>query len=235
MNYFDKKPKANYGFVYKYTSPSGKSYIGQTCRSLKERAGGRGLGYTNCSIFFSAIQKYGFENFNVEILEEVLLDDIDNREKYYIELYHTIQPNGYNVLNGGKHEYRNRKRKTTQVIKYDLEGNFIKKYESVKEAANEAGCIYQTIECILNGQNRHYRGFIYRRIDDPKPEPVEQIKTHGRITAQYDLTGKYLNKYPSANAAARAIGKKSNAGRNIRLACEGKRKSAYGFKWKFLD
>ena len=30
MNCFDKKPNKGFGFIYKYTSPSGKSYIGQT-------------------------------------------------------------------------------------------------------------------------------------------------------------------------------------------------------------
>ena len=33
------EPKKGYGYIYKYTSPSGKSYIGQTIHSLQERAG----------------------------------------------------------------------------------------------------------------------------------------------------------------------------------------------------
>jgi hypothetical protein len=61
MNDFNKKPKENYGFIYKYTSPYGKSYIGQTTRSLKERAKtANGIGYSCCTYFFNAIQKYGF-------------------------------------------------------------------------------------------------------------------------------------------------------------------------------
>ena len=79
--------------VYKYTSPSGKSYIGQTSKSLKERAKNTGIGYLNCSIFYNEINKYEFENFNYEILEEVNLSDIDEKEKYYIKKYDTVHLN----------------------------------------------------------------------------------------------------------------------------------------------
>ena len=34
---FYQRPKEGYGFIYKYTSPSGKSYIRQTITSLKDR------------------------------------------------------------------------------------------------------------------------------------------------------------------------------------------------------
>ena len=50
--------------VYCYTNlVNGKKYIGQTIKSLKERAKNNGNGYLNCTIFFRAIQKYGFEKF----------------------------------------------------------------------------------------------------------------------------------------------------------------------------
>ena len=58
---------------------------------------------------------------------------------------------------------------------------------------------------------------------------------HGRKTAQYTLDGKLIAVYNSANEAARAIGKPTNAGRNIRTVCAGKRNIAYGFTWKYLD
>jgi len=55
MNKLEKKYK-----VYKYTSPSNKVYIGQTCNSLKVRAA-NGEGYKECPKFFEAIKKYGFD------------------------------------------------------------------------------------------------------------------------------------------------------------------------------
>lgn len=102
MNSFTKKPKENHGFIYKYTSPNGKSYIGQTVHSLKERAKSQeGKGYENCTIFYRAIQKYGFNNFEYEILGEYPQNELDEKEKYFIKLNNTIYPNGYNIKSGG--------------------------------------------------------------------------------------------------------------------------------------
>ena len=235
MNCFDKKPNKGFGFIYKYTSPSGKSYIGQTCRSMKERAGKDGQGYTNCSIFFNAIQKYGFENFKKEILEEVSLSDIDERERFYIALYNTVQPNGYNVKIGGQDDYQSRGKRIIPVIKYDLTGKFVKCFESVKAAAEDAGSNYQAIENVLNKSRKHHKNYIYRYVGEKPPEPIKMVPTHGRKVGQYTLGGKFIAEYSSANEAARAIGKNSNAGRNIRSVCSGDRQSAFGFKWKNLE
>ena len=235
MNCFETKPKEKKGFIYKYTSPSGKSYIGQTCRSLKERAGKDGQGYVNCSIFFRAIQKYGFENFKCEILEEVSLDDIDKKEKFYIDLYKTIQPNGYNVRDGGKNNYQNRGKNISPVIKYDLSGNFVQYFESVKAAAKDADCCYQAIVGVLDRVRKHHKNYIYRYVGENPPEPIKSIPTHGRKIGQFTLDDKFIAEYNSANEAARAIGKNSNAGRNIRSVCSGDRKTAFGFKWKNLE
>ena len=86
MNYLDckQKPKDGYGWIYKYTSPSGKSYIGQTVYSLYDRAGLNGRCYKSCAVFYAAIQKYGFENFDVEILDQVLESDLTDKERFMI-------------------------------------------------------------------------------------------------------------------------------------------------------
>lgn len=235
MNCFDKKPKKGYGFIYKYTSPSGKSYIGQTIRSLHERAiDGFGKGYVNCVIFYQAIRKYGFSNFIINILEECLIEKLDEREEYYILKENTLQPNGYNIrLRNGKADFNTKGRKK-EVNQYDLNGNFIATYSSVKEAADANNIQYQTISAIINGKRTHDKDYTYTYKGKP-PQIVVPQKTHGRITAQYSIKNELITTYPSASAAARAIGKDVGAARNIRSVCLGKRETAYGFKWKYLD
>lgn len=94
------------GIIYKYTSPNNKSYIGQTIKTIKERAGKDGYRYKSCPMFYNAIQKYGWDNFKCEILLSVDLPDdelrnyLNEKEKYYIKLYDT-QANGYNTSPGG--------------------------------------------------------------------------------------------------------------------------------------
>ena len=54
--------------VYKHTSPSGKVYIGITSRTPEARWGKDGVEYKLNKHFWNAIQKYGWDNFDHEIL-----------------------------------------------------------------------------------------------------------------------------------------------------------------------
>ena len=89
--------------VYKYTAPNGKLYIGQTCNSLRRRAGNHGECYVECPLFYNAIKKYGFENFKSEIVADGLtLDEANWLEKYLIAYYHSAERKyGYNLSHGG--------------------------------------------------------------------------------------------------------------------------------------
>ena len=89
--------------VYKYTSPSKKIYIGQTYRTLDQRAGKNGINYKQCPKFYNAILKYGFENFKREILKDNLnLKQANYYQQYYIKVFKSNQPDyGYNLTSGG--------------------------------------------------------------------------------------------------------------------------------------
>lgn len=225
-------PKNGYGFIYRYTSPSGKNYIGQTRYSLRRRSQKNGKDYKNCPAFYSAIQKYGFENFTVEILEECLLEELDVKEAEYIKKYNSLVPCGYNIYPSGSGVCQNKSR--TAVDVYDLECNYIASFPSLIDCALEYSVPWQAISACIRREIEYYKDKIYT-YKGKKPSLPHITKTHGRITAQYDLNGNLLKIYNSANEAARAIGKNSNAGRNIRLVAEGKRQTAFGYKWKFLD
>ena len=93
--------KENYK-VYKHTSPSGKVYIGITKQDVKQRWRD-GNGYKTQTLFYRAIQKYGWENITHEILfDNLTKDQADLKE---IELIRQYKSNtaeyGYNVDNGG--------------------------------------------------------------------------------------------------------------------------------------
>lgn len=101
------------GDIYCLTSPSGKKYIGQAVKHLKN---GKNWGYlsrwkdhirdsntTNyCRLLNNSIRKYGFENFKIELLKECCVSELDRYEKQYILDFNTLSPNGYNLTNGGK-------------------------------------------------------------------------------------------------------------------------------------
>lgn len=94
------------GLIYMRTSPSGKSYIGQTIKDEQlrwkehcyEALHDNMPGYN--SKLSKAIRKYGPDAFTVTILEECSNADLNNQEQYWIQFYNTYQM-GYNSTLGG--------------------------------------------------------------------------------------------------------------------------------------
>ena len=95
-------------FIYRLTSPSGKSYIGQVIekKGVRERWNqhvrtalhDKSQGSTALN---SAILKYGREHFQVETLCKVHKNLKDNVESFCIAFFKTLAPNGYNLQTGG--------------------------------------------------------------------------------------------------------------------------------------
>lgn len=87
--------------VYKHTSPSNKVYIGITSMNPKQRwANGKGY---RTQVFYRAIEKYGWENFDHSILCKGLTkNEAEQKEVELIAYYKSNQKEyGYNVDNGG--------------------------------------------------------------------------------------------------------------------------------------
>lgn len=94
--------------IYKFTSPSGKSYIGQTKNLKRRRKEHKNNKNCGCRLFNSAIKKYGFDAFNEEVLErELTLEDANFLEEFYIREQNTLSPNGYNLKYGGNNHMWN--------------------------------------------------------------------------------------------------------------------------------
>lgn len=91
---------SNY-IIYKYTSPSGKSYIGQT-NEPERRKRSHKHPTNSCINFRNAINKYGWNSFTYKILAENLsLDEANILEPKFILEHNTLAPNGYNLTTGG--------------------------------------------------------------------------------------------------------------------------------------
>lgn len=95
-----------YGIIYKYTSPSGGIYIGQTINIEKRKHQHiRDANTGSTKIFHNSIRKYGIEEFKYEILHEAFSkEDLNELEIYYIEKNNSYYKNGngYNMTIGGE-------------------------------------------------------------------------------------------------------------------------------------
>lgn len=91
--------------IYKITNLiNGHSYIGQSInivRRWKDHRQVAARGARNDYPLYRAISKYGIENFEFSIIEECSVDELDEKEKYWISYYDSYN-NGYNQTKGGE-------------------------------------------------------------------------------------------------------------------------------------
>jgi len=125
-NDIDIKHDLNNGQIYLIRNKiNNKSYVGQAnCfMGLDNRKWGtngrwkshirEALKTTNdhCLVLNNAIRKYGENSFDIFTLIKCPIDKLDNYEIEFIKLYNTVQPNGYNIKEGGS-----KSKNTTEII-----------------------------------------------------------------------------------------------------------------------
>lgn len=225
--------------IYMYINKiNQKKYIGQTINSLTLRAGKNGENYKKCNYFYSALKKYGWSNFEVQVLEDYILtrEEANRKECEYIQLYNTTNPlYGYNITSGGNdNSYRGKK-----IYQIDIgTGKVIREFSSEREAAlslNTGNAIsdIKHISDVCRGGRKSARGFYWCFAEDyiqPFISPFNRKNTKYLI-CQISLDKKLLHIYTSAHSAAKTIGKELG-GQGITKACNGTYTSkAYGYYW----
>jgi len=159
--------------IYKLTSPSGKCYIGQSTNIHQRfREHRRDKKYKHAKLY-NAINKYGYDNFKREIIETCSIEELDKREKFWIQSYDAVD-SGYNCDYGGQQhkvfskEHRQKLREAflgvyngDQNIEFTIDGV---SYTSVGTASKQLGIPPKTIHNRLNSKNEKYRGYCYKDV-----------------------------------------------------------------------
>lgn len=216
------------GVVYMYTSPIGKSYIGQTTNETARRKKWYSSSYKYAGDKVNrARAKYGPNNFTYKRLynyifpsRKVAVKVLDIFEEIFIVIYNTIK-DGYNIDKGGhnkaaynfaKHHKKGYKLSRRTRLRIGLASR--RRWENPE---------YKKAAVVALRKNRVYKKG-YRNYSHAKP------------IVQLSLDGKYINEFPSQREAeAFILGKEFEGRTNIGPVCNGKRDSAEGFKWLFKD
>lgn len=193
--------------VYMHTSPSGKRYVGITRRKPKDRWK-NGCGYKTNSHFWNAINLYGWENFQHEILfENLTKEEAEQKEVELIALYKSNRPDfGYNIANGG-----NCIGSVSEDTKRKLSEAHIGKKLSPEH-----------IEKIRENSKKQYT-------DELRKKMAEAIMIS---VSQYTNTGEFINEYIDAVEAGKVVGV---APTHITACCRNRRKMAKGFIWRYSN
>lgn len=242
--------------VYKHTSPSGKVYIGITSLKTNVRWA-NGLGYRNQKVFYRAIQKYGWDNFLHEILfVDLTEDEAKNKEVELIKQYKsncTKWQNpayGYNSTDGGdaktssipvsqetKIKLANSaysQKKKRKIDCFDLNGNFLTTYDSLKDAALDNNVETTNISKCCRMLLKSLNGKMYRYHDDTLGNNITHYQLARRKTSkyisQYDLNGNFLQTFDTLSEIERLYGWNAS---NIGECCNGRCLTSHGFIWRF--
>lgn len=206
-------------FVYMHRlKEDGRVYIGQSCSSsLGERSGSNGYRYKGCTKFYNAIQRYGWDAFDhIVLADNLTLEEANQLEASYITQYDSIN-NGFNIYEGGRnHLYTVEQRyQISERMKGEKNPNYGKpRSEETKQKIGKANAISQI-------GNKHSEATKEKiRKSHQKDIPIICVET-GKI-------------YSCPSEASWDVHQTRNAG-HITEVCKGKRKTAFGYHWKYLE
>lgn len=155
--------------IYKYTSPSKKSYIGQTYNeSGRKKAHARKEWvFEDTTHFANAIRKHGFEKMQYEVLERGLSkEQADEREVYWISFYDCLN-SGYNKESGGSRGIHHKHSdKTVEDVLYLLKNTSLSQTEICKKMEISSALLSQ----IKNGKQRNYSPVVRHNSQSQKGE-----------------------------------------------------------------
>lgn len=224
--------------IYKITNLiNDHCYIGQAVDIKRRWSEHRSVAFNSSKnqynyAIYRAIRKYGLDNFSFDVIEECEENQLNEKEKYWIEFYNSYK-NGYNETKGGDFS-SNHWDKT--VNQYDLNGSFINSFYSIRKASRETGIDDSLIGRCCRHEIVHAGRFLWAYDGEEPKIPKEKPKTGKRKVGQYDyITNTLIATFDSIKEATIAVNGKSAT--NISNVCNHikNQQVAYGYHWEFLD
>lgn len=214
------------GIIYKITNKvNNKVYIGKTSKTVEARwkqhltdAKSYYLHQTGHKRpLYDAFKKYGIENFTYEVLLECPDDVLNQEEQKYIALYHSYigdsSCNGYNATIGGDGR------------PYELSSNELEKLITLYHKGYSLINIAKELNYDITVVSRklHELGFSCK---NGNRKPVYQVDKK---------TNQILGWFESCSDAAVKCFNNRLHNAHIHAAASGKRLTAYGYKWYFVE
>ena len=204
--------------IYKITNLiNDKVYIGKTLKTAEERwkEHCRDCKRKRCEKrpLYSAMNKYGVENFICETIEECSVEILSDREIYWIEYYNSFHY-GYNATRGGD---------GTVHVDDELIYNLFLEGKSNRAIHKITGYATQTITKVLKNKGISSVERANRRADVLK-----------KAVVMLDINSNEELQVFSSITEAESFLQVDSKG-HINQVCQGKRKTAYGYKWRYAD
>ena len=194
-----------------------KKYVGQTVRSFDERL--KEHVRKRKTLLGKAINKYGLENFYYCVLYEAkTIEELNEMEKYFIKVFDTVAPNGYNLCIGGentagyKHtsETKHKMRLAKKGMYKGKENPFYKKKHSDEVRA------------------RMRKAWSEERRKKQSERSKSLDRSYQYVKVRNKNTGEIYNSVKEASQATGALAT------HITRVCKGRRKTTRGIAWEYV-
>lgn len=240
--------KDAYGIIYKVTCLiTNKIYIGQTTTCLGDRKGlhkHRAL-YQNDykNHFHNAIRKYGWENFQWEIIDYAnSFEQLNEKEIYWINKFNSIE-NGYNILKGGQNIQANtdkflRACGSVPFLVYNIKGEFIGEFLNQTQFGKEYGIAPTHVSDMIKDKMNFCNGYIIlakENFSEGKLQKRIQIaQKNNRGKSFIAINIKTKQEFGPFNNQKECINTLKLSSNHIGEVLSGKRKSQEGYYFKYV-
>ena len=136
--------------------------------------------------------------------------------------------------------------KKIPIVQYNLKGQYIQQWESAKDAGDVLGICRNNISKCCKRKQKTAGGYIWRYEDEKikvidntesllkKKNISKKINRNGKKVVQYDKNDNFIKIWDKAADANNFYASNKNS-TNIQACCRGEKKSAYGYKWEYID
>lgn len=243
--------------IYKITSPSGKTYIGQSIDiDNRWKRYYKRLKCKKQPKLFNSLNKYGFENHIFEIIEECLESELEQKETHHKQLeLDKVGGDWLKVLfchlidGKGGHKSEETKRKMRKPRSEETKLKMSKMRKGIPKPTGYGIKVSlrflgkkQSIETCIN-KSKALKGRIFSKEHKEKisksqkgklkPKPITFGLRLEKPINQYDLNGNFIKEWESAKKAV--INLKGKYTCSITDCCIGRQKTAYGYIWKYKN
>lgn len=233
--------------IYKITNPKGKVYVGQSVnleRREKEYSAMCRSAQGQVKLYRSFV-KYGYSEHIFEIIEQCIIEQLNERERYWQDFYNVLEE-GLNCKLTKTNDKSGLLSEETKikigkpVLQYSLQGILIKEWNTIAEAGKALEIDCSRIPTCCKGKIKSSNGFIWKYkegevVDVICPGKVQQearIEKRFKPIMQYDNKGGFLKEWESTKEASNILG----IGRtNVTSCLKGNSKTAGGFIWKYKN